>query len=376
MAVQIPLRARIRKRLRITLDRVLSTVFTARHSDEPITINRLQSVLIVRSNHRIGNLLFQTPLLRALHELLPNCRITLVIGLPAAKSLLQPLPGVDKVYVLPKTSLAASLQWLQLLRNLHSTHYDLVIDPNGKSASGRLLLALSHSRWKLGFAIEDTWSPLTHRIALPRKILHEAQRPLLLLPSIQGGSNFTPGTTLELALSVEEKSRGARTLQSVLSIEAGQKNIWVLGLFRFARRDKRIPDDWWLAWIQAFRAIAPQVQILEILSPDAKKPLLDNVPSLQSQDLRLLAAILSQLDAFICADTGPMHLASAAGAPTIALFNATQPDLYGPVGARDLVLQQNQHSIPELAGAAYAHIAHLKSQDEDTGSALAHGVSS
>jgi heptosyltransferase-2 len=48
--------------------------------------------------------------------------------------------------------------------------------------------------------------------------------------------------------------------------------------------------------------------------------------------LRQLAAILEQIDLFISADTGIMHLAAGLSTPLIALFGATDPQLNGPRG--------------------------------------------
>lgn len=41
------------------------------------------------------------------------------------------------------------------------------------------------------------------------------------------------------------------------------------------------------------------------------------------------------------ADTGPTHLAAAAGAPTLALFGPTPPERFGPVGPRVAVLRES-----------------------------------
>jgi ADP-heptose:LPS heptosyltransferase len=50
---------------------------------------------------------------------------------------------------------------------------------------------------------------------------------------------------------------------------------------------------------------------------------------------------------FISADTGPMHLASSTSVPTVALFQATDPSLYGPLKATDLAIDITQ-STPQL----------------------------
>ncbi len=87
--------------------------------------------------------------------------------------------------------------------------------------------------------------------------------------------------------------------------------------------------------------IAPQIRFIDILAP-GQTPLKPDMPTISSKNLRNLAKIFSALDAFVCADTGPMHLASASTTPTIALFNATDPAYYGPLGEKDKTLQINE----------------------------------
>ena len=45
----------------------------------------------------------------------------------------------------------------------------------------------------------------------------------------------------------------------------------------------------------------------------------------------------------LCNDSGAMHLASALGVPTMAVFGSTEPQLTGPMGARSRVLR---HHVP------------------------------
>jgi ADP-heptose:LPS heptosyltransferase len=47
-------------------------------------------------------------------------------------------------------------------------------------------------------------------------------------------------------------------------------------------------------------------------------------------DLRKLAALLSHCAAVVAPDSGPMHLAVAAGAPTVAVFRRAEADKWGP----------------------------------------------
>ena len=51
-----------------------------------------------------------------------------------------------------------------------------------------------------------------------------------------------------------------------------------------------------------------------------------------------LAAVLEQLRLLITGDTGPMHLATAVGTPTVAVFGPSDPRRYGPVTDRARVV--------------------------------------
>ena len=77
-------------------------------------------------------------------------------------------------------------------------------------------------------------------------------------------------------------------------------------------------------------------------------PLRANSPS--SSSLLLLAPattpassarLAARAALFVGADTGPTHLAAAAGVPTLALFSATPPERFSPVGPRAAVLRES-----------------------------------
>ncbi len=66
-------------------------------------------------------------------------------------------------------------------------------------------------------------------------------------------------------------------------------------------------------------------------------PLLLAPPTSPSSTARLAA----RAALFVGADTGPTHLAAAAGTPTLALFGPTPPERFGPVGPRTAVLRES-----------------------------------
>jgi len=62
--------------------------------------------------------------------------------------------------------------------------------------------------------------------------------------------------------------------------------------------------------------------------------------------LRELAALASLADLFITTDTGPMHLAAAAGARVVALFGPTAPGRTGPYGRGNVTVRAGLDCSP------------------------------
>lgn len=52
-----------------------------------------------------------------------------------------------------------------------------------------------------------------------------------------------------------------------------------------------------------------------------------------------LAALAARFDAFLCHDSGPMHIAAGVGTPVVALFGSQNATIWCPVGGRHTVLQ-------------------------------------
>jgi heptosyltransferase-2 len=65
-------------------------------------------------------------------------------------------------------------------------------------------------------------------------------------------------------------------------------------------------------------------------------------------DIAGLAAVMTQLEALACNDTGPMHLAALVGTPVVAVFGPTDPARTAPVGVGHLVVRRDLECAPCL----------------------------
>ena len=339
------LHSRVRKNISKGLHRLLSKLFPVNQTPEPIKLDEIKKILVVRINYRIGNILFTTPLLNALEKQFPHAQIDIMVGAPFTSSLVEGMPQVNKVYSFPRKLLKQPLKVFALKKELKNNGYDLLVTPNLKSTSDTLFTFLVSAKYKVGFYAKDVFSPLTHAVESTSEVNHEALKPLVLMSVFSDKllENYTP--YLDIRLSDEEK-------QTVASSIAPQS----IGIFRDARGDKKLDNEWWLSLLDALHTLAPQLKIVDILDPNNTTPLKDEMKTLSEKNLRTLAAKIANLDAFICGDTGPMHLASSAKTPTIALFKTTSPEYYGTLGKKDLSLVLKDKTIDNVAKEILVHL--------------------
>jgi lipopolysaccharide heptosyltransferase I len=85
-----------------------------------------------------------------------------------------------------------------------------------------------------------------------------------------------------------------------------------------------------------------RVARVESLLPNARR-----IPRLGAAGL---ARVLARADLFLAGDTGPLHLADALGARTLALFGPTDPDRNGPY--RGVAMRFDASTTPERVAAA------------------------
>ena len=290
------------------------------------------NILFVTST-RIGDAVLSTGLLSHLVSQYPDARITVACGvLPAP--LFSAVPGVERVIPLTKRALAG--HWLSLWSEVCTTMWDLVVDLRS-SALVWLLMARSrhvlrsgtdaksiHRVTELGalFGLNPPpaptlWSSDADREAAAAVIPGEA--PVLglgatanWLPKIWPTENFA-------LLADRLTARGAALADARIAVFGG-------------------PDEHELA-----------KPLLEALPPERTIDLVGDASGVRG--LAVTAACLARCTLFVGNDSGLMHLAAAAGTPTVGLFGPSPPARYGPWGNHCAVASSGV-SYDELAGAA------------------------
>ncbi len=272
------------------------------------------NILFVTST-RIGDAVLSTGLLAHLAETYPEARITLACG-PAAIPLFAAAPNVVRRIALVKR--AASLHWLGLWRACVTTWWDLVVDLRG-SALAYALAARRRRVFRRGAADEIRIHALARVLGLT-----EPPAPRVWTDSGHeaGAARLVPDGGPVLALGPTANWRG--------KIWPAQSFAALIG--RLTAPGGILPG----ARVAVFGA--------ESERPIAR-PVLDAVPAgrlidlVGATDLATAAAALRRCALYVGNDSGLMHLAAAAGTPTLGLFGPSRPEHYAPWGPHAAAVQ-------------------------------------
>jgi heptosyltransferase-3 len=314
---------------------LLARLMGPRNYRTTLSLDGIQTVLICRINGRMGNTLFLTPLIRHIHELLPQACIDLALAYARSPELLADMPGVRQIIVFPHKTDRMVRRFLSALRRVRATRYDLAIDPVPESNSARAVMTLCRARRRLGFVTNFQWAPLTHAVPPPREVMHQAVHPVYLLDRAIG-REYSPGSVrLSLPLREDELAAGRELIRRAAGVSEAQL-VNVFGFFAHAAGQKILERSWWSEFWDAFLALEPQALPIECLPSDKHARTDARFPGFHVPSPRGLSAAVASMRAFISSDTGPMHLASATDVPTIALFRASDPMQYGPLKPCDL----------------------------------------
>jgi lipopolysaccharide heptosyltransferase III len=257
---------------------------------------------------RIGDAVLSTGLLSHLIDRHPAARPTIAAG-PAAAPLFEAVPGLERLVVIEKQRWSA--HWLPFYAAVATQRWDLVVDLRGSAlawllrAGERRVMAKGDARehrvYQLGRLFDLDPPPGPRLWTTPR---HE-RSAVALIP---------PGAPV-LAIGPAANWRGKQ---------------WRAERFaELARRLTGADGPLAGAHVAVLAAGHEQRQAEPLLAAIPPHRRIDLVGKL---DLLTAAAVLRYCALFIGNDTGLMHMAAAAGTPTLGLFGPSPSIQYAPWG--------------------------------------------
>ncbi|MFC4740669.1 glycosyltransferase family 9 protein [Flavobacterium ponti] len=301
--------------------------------------SKIKRVLIVRPNHRLGNTLLYTPVVLEVIEAFPQASIDLFVKGKVAKIVFKNYTSVNRFIVLPKKHFKKLHKYLYGWFSLITKRYDLVINVDVKSSSGKIATKISNSKYKFyGSEFEKI-------IKFNAKQKHFAKLPVYKLRNYLYNSSDkiieNPIKELNLQLSKNEILSSKEKLNSIVSDTKKE----TIGIFTYATGNKCYSEDWWNEMYSKLLIEFKDYNIVEILPVENISQINFKAPTYYSKDIREIAAFISNTKLFIGADSGMMHLACATKTAVIGLFSKTPKEKYGPYGKNKFGINTNEVSI-------------------------------
>jgi len=347
--MKYPLHVIVRKKFSSLINGILSLLFPKSVHQKHIDPKEAKSILIIRPNYRIGNLIFLTPLINELQKNVPDAKIDIIVGMKLAGKILSPMPNVDKVVDIPRKLLLHPFEMFSYIKQTRKKKYDVALNISGGSTSAQIVTSLVKAKYKVSFASDKLWANFTH--VQERGLKHYKHMGLESLEFLRFFNiNFSKQQpSLDIKLTEDEINEAKNDLHLLLRNNNISSVTKVIAIFKNARFDKKIADSWWNDWYKEVKKLNPNIVIIDVLSPDIPQKLNAEVLEYKNKDLRILGAFFKICDLYVSADTGPMHLAVAANAKVLALFNKTDMGVYGALGERNKTIDIEKLSPKDVA---------------------------
>jgi heptosyltransferase-2 len=344
-----------------------------------LDLSRLERVLIVRLD-KIGDIVLSTSFFRELRRNVPRARITLIVS-PAAYPLVAACPYVDEVQVYDwrRSRYLGPLHHLRALmkarRDLWHRRFELAVVPcwGVDYYLASFMAYFSGAPTRVGYServmdakrrLNRGFDALFTHVSYVDTVRHEVEHNLDLL-RFMGGTIESDALELWVRKADEEfavqamATHGVRHDDLLIAIAPGAgapKRCWPIERF--------VELAAWLSETHAARVVilgGPEDKALGLTLAAAAGG--TGIDLVGKASLSQAAAVLQRCQLFIGNDSGPMHLAAAAGATVIAISchprtgavqHENSPARFGPWGQQHAVLQPEHAEPPCTQGCSAA----------------------
>ena len=305
-----------------------------------IKISDIKKVLIIRPNHRLGNQLLLTPLVQEVIHMFPDCEIDLFVKGGVAHPVFENYKEINTIIKLPRKPFDNVYKYAKSWISVKRKTYDLVINADRNSSSGKLLTQLAKAKIKVFGEVDETIKDQYEDHE------HISKYPIYNLRHYFSKLGFENDTSemplLDIKLSEEEISKGKDILKDIVK---NNKN--TICIYTNATGNKCYSETWWETVYSRLLKEYPDYNIIEMLPIENISKINFKAPNFYSQDIREMGAIINNTNIFISADNGVMHLASASLIPIVGFFSRTKKNTYGPYGNGSVALDTNETNIED-----------------------------
>jgi ADP-heptose:LPS heptosyltransferase len=332
------------KRLGLALLRLLAPPVGAPPTASDI--EKVQRILVIRPDERIGNAILVTSLLVALKGRFSRAHQSCLIS-RRYWGLRHHLPSTDTFIAFDKRAVARNpFKLISLVRQLRRGGYDLAFDAAGDhtvSFTHLALTALCGARFRIGHARGAASDFYELAVPIPEGVRHASEAHLDLLRAVTPiKSTARPllrrpaDTGFATRFCASQRIATDRPMVLVHPGARGQKQ-WPAENFVETIRMVKQETDAVIAMVWGPADVAAAERVL---NQAGKTVTAAGILSFDD-----LISLLRHATVFVSADCGPMHLAAAAETAVVAVFCASPLEEYHTLGAHDRALDGRQSPV-------------------------------
>jgi ADP-heptose:LPS heptosyltransferase len=311
--------------------------------------------IVVSKYIGMGSILQATPLIRSLRAAFPDAEIIFVTGV-TCRRLVERLEHVDRIITADDRSLFHLARTsLRTVAQLIGAKVDLYFDLEVYSAYASIISLASLARNRVGFYRESA----QHKRGNYTHLMYfNTRNPIryiyLQLARMIGCEPVDPDRLGTIRIDPEDRRESDDRLSAaglgglpyiVVNVNASDLMI-----------ERRWPEDRFVELIEGLLAWHRGAVVLT--GAPAERPYVSQLAArVRGETGRManlagelslggLFALLEKASCVVTNDTGPMHMAWALGAPTVALFGPVDPAHYGMVGDRFRVIRKRVYCSP------------------------------
>ena len=312
--------------------------------ETPISHFSAQERILVVEVNWLGDVLFSTPAIRAIRKKYPGAYIAALV-VPRCKSVLSGNNYLDEIIVLDEKGQHKGFQGiLRLIRELKARRFTVAYLFH-RSLTRTWVVFCAGIKKRIGYYTKKRGFLLTEKVKPLKEICHRADTYYYLVAKtlIPDGERYC-----DFFVSLEDKNFIVDFLNKHrLGLDKKLVVLHVGGNWDL----KRWPKE---NFAKLIDALAEHFEVDSIISGSfLEYPLAREIASQTRHKpfiacglttLSQLGALFQKSDVVISADSGPLHIAMALEAHTVALFGPTSPEVTGPIGRGDFSVLKNQEN--------------------------------
>ena len=330
----------------------------SRKLKSPLEYKTVEKVLIIKFFGG-GSILLASPAIYGIKKVHPNAHIS-IITLSENKEICSLLKAIDEIYYLDlKNPFSFFFKYFKLLQEIKKKNYDFIVDlefvTNFSALTTLLISIVSKPCATIGFSSPSKWRNKIYSIAIPfdhsRHITEIFAKVFFPLVEKSFAVDFEIPkkdmiSSAKLSPLVEKLLEKHSEVNKIVCVNINAGKIcylrrWpqenyvelILGLYhRFGIKVVLVGGEGDVGYVNDFIMKLPKkINIFNFCG---------------ELSIKELVGLFTKSCLLITNDSGPLHIASIVGLPTVSFFGPETPYLYGPLGPEHHVFYEDIFCSP------------------------------